>query len=970
MPLPKKTDINSASHRGSGNGPAALSTQDAASRTGRELAPRRRPRLGPDVVLALVGWLALIAFTAMTVGQGITGHKVFLGTDLLTQWTPWSAVTDPIDPTNIGVNDTIDSATPTSIFMAENARDGVFAQWDPYHAGGTEAGSLPNSAMLSPLSLPWWILPFSIAPAAVKILEIAAVALGMHLLLRRRWGLPAFTAPLASLIYVSSGFMISWTNWPQTRVAALIPLLFWVTDRLAVERRWMDAIPMGLVVASMLLGGFPAVTVYAIYAAVAYFFVRAIGAGESARHVLMSLVRSGAGVILAVMVSAVQILPFVWFSTHYVDFEARSFNGHLDSSALTTAIVPRMFGNPDAPLSQPNHFIESFSYIGAASLILVVAAILVRPRRTRPAGVTTFFALALVLVGAAVYFGGVAFDLLHLLPAVGSSPVGRMRAILGFFVAILAALGAAAVYEPRGLGAQLRLPASGRPRWVVSGLVSLACATAVLAPVLTVVLTADPPAGAISDAVRNSLLILGLVAVAALVAALPSWRLLRMGVAASTIVLVAMPAISVARTWWPLSDADTFYPRTPAIDQLSDTIGQNRLASVGRAMSPATPSIYGMRSITGHTFSTPQWHEVMAQVAGGFHMTPTFSTIPPDALKDAAASKVLDRFGVTYIVASPNSEIPGQVEANEGATSQLVLSEEGGALDSQVFTGPVRGLQLKVLQQENLPRNPGTLTVRLVDEQGEVLASTTELLKGIGGNENVALVGEDIAPETAWHAELLFESSSARITLAANDDGAAIVSPVRPLDDGLRIVHTGDATLIERDRALDRIRWATGEVAVPDAAERLAMLKDPGTPDDVVVLEHEGDLTGVHGSRPATVTATDVNVNTVNIEIDAVEAGWVIIADPMRDNGWSATLDGQAVELVDAEHAAVAVHVPEAGHHTLELSYSAPHFKAGVALSGASVAGIILVAAWCGIGRMRRRAHASSTSRNESGSGV
>lgn len=39
--------------------------------------------------LAAVSWLALIAFAALTVGPGLTGQKVFLGTDLLSEWAPW-----------------------------------------------------------------------------------------------------------------------------------------------------------------------------------------------------------------------------------------------------------------------------------------------------------------------------------------------------------------------------------------------------------------------------------------------------------------------------------------------------------------------------------------------------------------------------------------------------------------------------------------------------------------------------------------------------------------------------------------------------------------------------------------------------------------------------------------------------------------------------------------------------------------
>ncbi len=927
----------------------AIDTSAEGRTNDGERAPRRS-----ELLLTILGWLALIAFTAVTVGPGLTGQRVFLGTDLVALWSPWSAVTESGSPTNLGIADTVDSAVPTSIFIAESAREGVYAQWDPYHAGGVEAGSLPNAAMLSPLSLPWWILPFDMAPAAVKVLEIAAVALGMHLLLRRRWRLPAFTAPIAALVFVSSGFMISWTNWPQTRVAALIPLLFWVTDRLAVERRWIDVIPMGFIVASMLLGGFPAVTVYAIYAAVAFFFVRSIGSREPLTAILMSLLRSGCGVVLGVGFSAIHVLPFVWISSHYVNFEARNFTGWLDRSALTTTIAPRFFGNPNAPLGQANHFIEAFSYIGAATLVLVVAAMLIRPHRAFPRGMTSFFALALVLIGSAVYFGGPVFDVLHLLPAVGSSPIGRMRSILGFFVAVLAALGIAAIYEPRGLTEQFR-PAVGRGvRWLLSGAVSLVCAVAVLAPILTEILSNGSRGDVIDASVRHSFLIMAVVACVGVLTWLLSWRLLHMGFAVVSMLAVTVPAISVAHAWWPLSDETTFYPRTPAIDYLSGNLDQSRLATVQRTLSPATPSIYRMRSVTGHTFSSPQWRELMTEVDANFYQTPTFSTIPPDSLTTVIGSGIMDRYAVKYVVAPPNAELPGEVEVSESsATSQLILDEDGGALRSEEFSGPIRGIQLKVIQQENLPADAGTLKLRILSKEGSVLASTTEPLRGIASNENVAIQGENISETTRWHAEISFESSEASITLAATADGAVVASPIRPEDDGLRIAHTGDATIIERRDALERIRWASTEEVISDSARRLARLNDPDLSDDVVILEHEADARGASGSSSATVNARDIDVNTIEVDIEATGAGWITIADPMRDNGWSATLDGETVELVDAEHAAVAVHVPTAGTHTLLLSYSTPYFSLGLAVSLVSVIGALVALAWVGIRRVR-----------------
>lgn len=933
---------------------AAQEVPSSTSQSDPEAGGRRRWFFRHDVLLAVVSWAALVAFAVLTVGPGLTGQKIFLGTDQVAQWAPWSAVADKSGPINTGIGDTIDSVAPTSLLISETGRQGALALWDPYQAGGTEAAALPNSAMFSPLSLPWWILPAYAAPAAVKLLEIAAVALGMQLLVRNRWKLPAFTAPLAALVFVSSGFMISWTNWPQTRVAALIPLLFWATDRLAIERRWIDVVPMALVTASLLLSGFPAVTAYAMYAAVAFYFVRAICGGLRFQEILMSLLRSAAGVILGVALSAVQLLPFVWSATHYVDFEARNFTGSLNIESLATVVAPRYFGNPDAPIQRSDHFIESFSYVGAAAIVLVIVALLLRSRSTTPPGVLLFFGLALVFVGAATYSDGVALDILQKLPTVSSSPVGRMRSILGFFAAVLAAFGAAAIYEPRTLAIQFRMPDTSRVRWAMGGMVSLLSAVFITVPILDQTLSGGLPDGLIGESVRNSLAVAALSVLVILVIRFVRWHVVCWTGMAALMVAVTVPAISVAQAWWPLSDRSTFYPETPTTDFLKENLSDNRIVPVGRALSPGTASIYRLRSIAGHAFASPQWHQVMDRVDPQFYWTPTFSSLPSASLETATQSPILDRFGVSYVVVSPSDDIPGAVESSSAPVDQLTLTSDTGVVRSATFSGPIRGIVLNVLKQVRLPEDPGTLTVRAVGDDGTELATTSATLAGIDQHESVTLRGEDIGEDEQWHLELQFEDSSAEITLGTDQNHQVSVSPIRPINDGFRIVHTGDATILERETALDRIRWSSEELLITDKDERLDALNSPDTPTSVVILEHQGDARGVDGTSSAAVSARDIDTNNIEISVDATGAGWVTIADSMRDNGWQATLDGDPVELVDAEHAAVAVYVPSEGKHTIELSYDPPYGSQGRAISAASLALVTVVLACAGVKRLRK----------------
>ncbi len=182
-------------------------------------------------------------------------------------------------------------------------------------SGGGPLASVPDLGLLDPLSLPYLILPLWLAPAFVVLLSFIAAVGGTFLFLRLlRVSRPA--SMLAGLIFATSGFMVMWANWPQTRVAALIPALFWAIERLIQRVRLVDVVLVAVVLASMIFGGFPAVTGLRPSTS-------SPGTSPSAsilrhRFALSTWVRTtvalaALGVVLGVMVTAVQLLPFVHF---------------------------------------------------------------------------------------------------------------------------------------------------------------------------------------------------------------------------------------------------------------------------------------------------------------------------------------------------------------------------------------------------------------------------------------------------------------------------------------------------------------------------------------------------------------------------------------------------------------------------------------------------------------------------------
>jgi hypothetical protein len=403
--------------------------------------------------LAVVAWASLIVFVVLSIGLPLIGIGTFMGTDILFRFAPWASAGGSSEVgTNAMIGDTIDSGVPQMWTIVEAARHGVFAEWLPYQAGGSELGGLPNSGLYSPISFGWWFLPVAVAPGFTKLVEMIVVTLGCALLLRRL-GVPHPAWPIASVIFLSSGFMISWTNWPQTRVAAFIPLLFWALDRAAVRRRLLDAVPLGLVLASMLLGGFPAIVGYALYAGAAYVLVRAIIVHRRFWKVVLAGLVSALGVVLGFLLSAWTLLPFALNAVAVLDFSGRRQGpeNHLSVADLLSAFVPGLVGEVSTGdtwgSSSP---VERLSYVGAVAVVLALLAVLVRPWRRGRRDMSVFLVVGLLVSAVLVYLGGPVLGAAQQLPIFDSNRIGRLRVMLGFFVAILAAVGFARLLDRAG----------------------------------------------------------------------------------------------------------------------------------------------------------------------------------------------------------------------------------------------------------------------------------------------------------------------------------------------------------------------------------------------------------------------------------------------------------------------------------------------------------------------------------------
>ena len=956
----------------------------------------------PSSWVEIVAWAALVAFIACTIGPALIGQGTFLNTGMLSRYTPWGESLETLrNSTNILSSDTLDSVTPQTTLLVKLAHEGVFGSWNPYVAGGVELGGVPNSGAWSPLSLPWWILPFSAAAGAVKLLEIVAITAGMSLLLRR-WGVPRAAWPIASLVFASSGFMVAWSNWPQTRVAAFLPLLFWAIDRAAVELRARDLFSVGLVVTAMLLGGFPAIVGYGLFVGGLFFLARTIVAHRALRQVLVSAGIALGGIVLGVLLAAWQLVPFAISAANVVDFGGRGQRGGagIGSAPLVSSWIPDITSLASTGrawgLRNP---VEEYSYIGIAAVVLIAAAVLIRPGRRdaasaggaapavdaaptvdaapatapvrdadaalvrrRRRGVVPIVASLLAFSVVLVFLGGPLLAAVRELPVFDSSPIGRARVVVGFFAAVLAGIGFGRVVEPETLRDELARFRRATPLRRAGRIATVVLVVLFTASVgLQTALALDTVPADVLHRTKLLVLVTGVVGAGTAVLVLVPWllriRSLRVAAAMGIVAAVCVPAVAATVRWWPIAPNSTFYPSSPAIDYLQEHVSaQDRFATAGTATLPGSASYYGIRSTTGHAFQTREWKQLMRTVDPTTYPTATYLTFAPDEMTHLVDSAVLDRVATKYVVADPSAPIAGTPEAGARRTGWTDLTTRRPSVDGPSNSGPVNGVTLTGPPQLTTSARGMTLTVAIVaDGTGKTLAETESWVPALGGPRNVAVAGSSIPSRVQWHAEITVTGQSQPVAIGTGTGGKAVLDTVRPVaGQGVSVVHTGDATIYQRSSALDRVRWASDQRVLASTDNRLAALAGHALSDDTVVLststDHRADRTGdaVVRLRPSAPSETVADV-------DATGGGWLVVADSLRRPGWHATVDGEPTDLVAADNAGGAVWVPR-GSHTVRLSYSVPGLTAGWLVTGGTVGiAVLTTVTVLVVGRRRRR---------------
>lgn len=953
----------------------------------------------------VVASLAVLAFVAGTIGPPVVGRGVFLTSDLIYFAFPWQAYEDPVRDLQAmhggPTSDTVDAVFPARAVFGASARSGNFDAWNTMVGGGEPYGSTSSIGQLNPLAWPYLLGPAWLAPALVKLAGLVT-AVTFTYLFCRRLRTDRVPALLAGVTFAGSGFMVMWTNWPQTDVASLIPVLFWATERFLQRRTAASAVPIAVALSLMLLAQFPAVVGYTLCALAGYVVVRlgaavrATPAGEPSpgapdaptddapaaaeppvgsrltlRRALAIGTGVGAAVAAGVLLVAVVLLPFAnQLSGSGLD-RAQDADDHLHLPTLITTVAPSAFGLSTLGVNYAGpsrNQVESISYVGVVACLLVLAAVALPRLRRAPPGAVAGLAIPTAVLGVALFGGGPVLSLLQVVPLFETNYIGRTLSIVGFMVAALGALGLQALLE-RGRGQQAR--PLGRAGWVRVAVVGVGA----LSLAVTVWLQGREwsrdhgVATTFQDAVRQAGLF-GVVAVAGIVALLVVRAHARALVAALLVVVASAQALALSLPLLPNESRDTLYPETPGIAYLQENLGHERLVAEGSTFYGNTTMLFGLRNAGGHSFFPPTWKEMLRTASPeAFDSSPTLSHVA--GTLETATTPIFDRMGVRYFVGRPGNPPFGTREgasldetACEAPDPDLVTVLPGATTPAQASSpaapddvvarlrapggAGLRGIVVRACENAHLDR--GAALEVTASDGGETATGTLPLRPTVSAGElYLPVAGDMLGGEEDIDVTVRLRGGPPEaLRLATTPEGTVAADLIRPGDaDGLRLAFAGDLRIYERLDALPRVRWAGRSRVIEDPDERVAALGGGKVPDDTVVLSE-----GEPGGSGAAGTVEQVAAgDRLRLEVDAAGDGYAVVADAMQ-SGWAVTVDGRAAEIRDADHAGVAVAVP-AGRHVVEFSYRPEGQRAGFVLSLLSATGLVAAVAWTAIRRRR-----------------
>lgn len=400
--------------------------------------------------------------------QPITSNGYYATTDML-QSSPLLRVA-PAGYTieNNLLGDPVWQMHPWLEWNRDQLRKGDLPLWNPYNGSGVPHLANNVSAVLSPFSVPFYVLPFRAALWVAAGFKLFVLGLFTYLYLRRI-RVSHLAGIVGAVAFMFSAYNLLWLNWPHPGAGICLPAgLYFVEVSLAAAdrtRRWGALAAYAGMVAWAFLAGHPETLFFCLSLVIVYAVVRLATAGGTGRERVKRIAEVGAATLLGAGISMVQTLPFLEYlvrSTSYAEGSTRALT-HFDPRFTPLQAFPNLLGNPATRYYDPgplrgtlrlpngdpigSNYNEAVGfYIGLVVLLLAGAGVLSLLRRRGDTSAVPRLVVGFFTVTAVAWFlwvhdiGGIN-SVIGKAPIVELSVVSRSQPMWLFALSCLAAVG-------------------------------------------------------------------------------------------------------------------------------------------------------------------------------------------------------------------------------------------------------------------------------------------------------------------------------------------------------------------------------------------------------------------------------------------------------------------------------------------------------------------------------------------------
>lgn len=351
---------------------------------------------------------------------------------LVNFFAPWSSYPEFWGPIkNNATPDVISQIYPWKNLAIDIWKSGSIPLWNPYGFSGTPLLANYQSAVLSPLNLAYFIIPFIDAWSIIILLQPLMAGFFTYLFVRSL-KLSKTASIISSLAFMFCGFLTTWMMYGTLGYAILfLPLALFAIQKISLTQKWYYYLLLSITVPLSFFSGHFQTSLYVLIFILTFIFFKFL-TEKNTKFFLLSLFSICWGLLL----SSPQLIPSTELYLNSVRSEIFMKSEVIPWGYLPTFLAPDFFGNPVTRNDWFGHYAEWNAYIGLLPFMLGFYSL--RKRN----GITLFFFFFAAVVLLLAFQTPILDLLINLkIPVLSTSAASRIVVLFSFCFAVLSGFG-------------------------------------------------------------------------------------------------------------------------------------------------------------------------------------------------------------------------------------------------------------------------------------------------------------------------------------------------------------------------------------------------------------------------------------------------------------------------------------------------------------------------------------------------